>query len=1239
MQNSRHKIDKLKFHVSYDNERKSKEIGDKISRSFHERISTILEEVLNEFDDEFATFKFESLELDLPQIQENKLENLLPEKIKETLRELLQEKFNSLKKNSDAIEVESEEKRNLYLVQFYLKNGFLPWWANSLSKQKFFTILEKVIENHFQKFVEILRENIRNSVFVERLIITAKIPKIERIIKKLSPNEATFILQAIQTTKKVQRKKQLFKIAFSRFEIEIYKIVLQYLLLERGSIFNTKDFVRHLFFELASNYNENQISFFIKMHQTILETGFSSNLPSDFISVLQLIYKDLQLEIKNKNKISEQKKAFLLPEEITEESLKKWNEEIQKRIAIDSIFLKELLEKKELVESYFSEETKRKINKIEIQEIKEKEEFSSLLLYLKTGSLEVIQNFTFQEILKIYKKNIRRKSKEIVLFFKQEGKKETVQKKIVQLLNTAQIKQLIQLLEPSNYEAISDFSEKIDILSDKRKEITNQTSFRKKKWEFILISILTEKGSVFNFREFIKRTLQLISKSYSISYRELLQELMHDFSRIKAFGKFGFLKEILEGLHVEESTKEKKKQKEKQYKSLFGIVDFLSLEEKREVLQLFQFIQEESDLSLFLVRYEEAIKKRILEKSIIVENVIFFLLEGFLQFSAKKNETTIFQTIIAFERKKTFQDGVLKQTLQEIKNSYETKNEELVYYWNWLEYFLIKRENPWWEKKENSFEKIFYFLFQKDKIKLKKLLESNFLDKNTLYFISKYTDRKLQKEILKLLFPTNENQLIQYFDLIISIYKMFKIININEEKGVVWIDFVKILLENKTYKFENFLRIHFQYLGKKYLVSYNEIIHVFYQVIIKENISSFEKIYLVIQKIEKELEQQKEKSEFDTLDKKEQFVFQNLSIKSTRKVEIYLILMLSKFKKTGNVFELLKIEEWFWKYKNIIDENIFLELFKLLEFSENEISNVLQNLSKKARKEVFIQNKKSEKWKVFIEKWQKILNKNELQFTNEIQLFLEQKILMFLLYKSSQNLDEFIASFWNKFEKEFILNKKKKELVFLDFQQEFKTEKRDFESKKTEDSKKINEKLHILYKEEKEEELVFENVTIFNAGLILFWPFITQLFQMLELLNGNKFKDTNSQVRAIFLLHYLVYKEESCAEFEVYLNKLLCGFPLNSPIETDFTLEEKEKEILGSLLQGIKANWSPMKTSSDEALKETFLQREGVLIHKENEIELHIEKKTVDILLEKLSWSFTNIKLPWMEKVLIVKWI
>jgi hypothetical protein len=159
-----------------------------------------------------------------------------------------------------------------------------------------------------------------------------------------------------------------------------------------------------------------------------------------------------------------------------------------------------------------------------------------------------------------------------------------------------------------------------------------------------------------------------------------------------------------------------------------------------------------------------------------------------------------------------------------------------------------------------------------------------------------------------------------------------------------------------------------------------------------------------------------------------------------------------------------------------------------------------------------------------------------------------------------------------------------------------------------------------------------------NGGMVIIAPYIQRLFQLLDLTNSMGFVDTVAAQRGVHILQYAVTGEQETPEYQLVLNKLLCGIHGGIPLQHGITATAKEKEVVEQMLHGVIANWSALGTTSIQGLRETFLQRPAHLLHEEDAWQLKIQTGTFDMLLDQLPWSFTLIKLPWMTEPLHVTW-
>ena len=176
---------------------------------------------------------------------------------------------------------------------------------------------------------------------------------------------------------------------------------------------------------------------------------------------------------------------------------------------------------------------------------------------------------------------------------------------------------------------------------------------------------------------------------------------------------------------------------------------------------------------------------------------------------------------------------------------------------------------------------------------------------------------------------------------------------------------------------------------------------------------------------------------------------------------------------------------------------------------------------------------------------------------------------------------------------------------------------------------------------ELEEVVQPDYISVTNAGLCLFAPWIIRLFGMLDLLAEDRkdLKDMDARIRAIFILQRLVTAEQrEYKESDLAFNRLLVACPFNVPIPKNLELTDKEIETVESMLAGVKANWPKMANTSVGGFQRSFIERDGQLEQQEGKWVLTVENKAYDILLDSLPWSYKMIRLPWLKKPIGVSW-
>jgi hypothetical protein len=163
-------------------------------------------------------------------------------------------------------------------------------------------------------------------------------------------------------------------------------------------------------------------------------------------------------------------------------------------------------------------------------------------------------------------------------------------------------------------------------------------------------------------------------------------------------------------------------------------------------------------------------------------------------------------------------------------------------------------------------------------------------------------------------------------------------------------------------------------------------------------------------------------------------------------------------------------------------------------------------------------------------------------------------------------------------------------------------------------------------------------VTIMNAGLVLLNSYIPLLFERSGFVIDKKMLGLTSHLNAVHYLQYVATGLSIAEESQMPLNKILCGVPINHPIQDEAFISDEHKELINGLIKAVIEHWPAIGNSTIEGFRGNWLVREGLLIEFDDKWELTVEKRAYDLLINKSMFSFSIIKYPWMDKPLHVNW-
>ena len=85
-------------------------------------------------------------------------------------------------------------------------------------------------------------------------------------------------------------------------------------------------------------------------------------------------------------------------------------------------------------------------------------------------------------------------------------------------------------------------------------------------------------------------------------------------------------------------------------------------------------------------------------------------------------------------------------------------------------------------------------------------------------------------------------------------------------------------------------------------------------------------------------------------------------------------------------------------------------------------------------------------------------------------------------------------------------------------------------------------------------------------------------------------------------------------------------------------VRDADRLEVDALVAAAIEHWQALKRTSAAAVRTSFLQRSGLLKADDNGWRLQVESGPFDVLLKRLPWSLSVIKLPWMHTPLHCEW-
>jgi len=161
---------------------------------------------------------------------------------------------------------------------------------------------------------------------------------------------------------------------------------------------------------------------------------------------------------------------------------------------------------------------------------------------------------------------------------------------------------------------------------------------------------------------------------------------------------------------------------------------------------------------------------------------------------------------------------------------------------------------------------------------------------------------------------------------------------------------------------------------------------------------------------------------------------------------------------------------------------------------------------------------------------------------------------------------------------------------------------------------------------------------ISNAGLLLLWPLLPQLFSRLGLWEEEQFVSDAARWQAVYDLDRLVWGDVSPTEGRLTLNQVLCGVSCSTSVPPPAPLSLLQKQQIDDWLAAIGQQLPGWQKLSLTDIRQLFLQRAGEISTEGAVPRISVCPEPYDFLLRDWPWAMTLASFPWTEQPLTIVW-
>jgi hypothetical protein len=249
---STHIIKAQEYQIGLRDQSEAHQVQTNISGLQETRINTLLNEVLNKFEDKDFIYQFDTIELDLGSLRKSNYENELVYRLEEELTKYLSYNIMENGRLREGHRVETYE-RLLDNLEYFLENGHFKW--NSTHSLTPIKLWSNLLKTQPQALLQLLKKMGKQEAVRKRMIFQFKEDTLEEIVSLAAKKEGRHMISYKNKILDYQEKYRIVEAPLQSVHSVIWEIILGYIFAEGKSYHDKKSFLQYLIKKIAISYN------------------------------------------------------------------------------------------------------------------------------------------------------------------------------------------------------------------------------------------------------------------------------------------------------------------------------------------------------------------------------------------------------------------------------------------------------------------------------------------------------------------------------------------------------------------------------------------------------------------------------------------------------------------------------------------------------------------------------------------------------------------------------------------------------------------------------------------------------------------------------------------------------------------------------------------------------------------------------------------------------------------------